>query len=259
MGLTQRRPLFLLLLCCLLCSHCLFAKTYQDEHYHRKDKKEHHKRRSTRRVHSAGLGLWHTVAYTPNPDATNPTPGQLRIRPLIVDGRLAEWTTGEPHMVTAQTFVVQQALRVNNALPTDPKPNWIWQLGPWLMANRSTGHVTTLHLPDFYPSISEVVWFQNYAAYCGLKPTGQFVYGIIVEAGVRKALASQKIAPWSPVSHPTPACAPALWQLDPLRVTLEPTAGRAVTYRVDDGFAIPYQAPTTTPAATTTQPASVPQ
>lgn len=253
MDFHRRRSILALLHCalllCLFSATTLFARSYKDDSSGQ-HKKEHHKHHATRRIHSAGLGEWHSVPYAPHPDATSPATGQLRIRPLIVDGRLADWTTGEPHMITAQTFTVQQVLRVNNALPADPKPSWIWQLGPWLLANRSTGHVATLHLPDFYPTVSEVVWFQNYAAYCGLKPTGQFLYGIVFEVGIHKPLAAQKIAHWSPVRHPEPACAPALWQIAPLRVSLQPTGGPATMDQVEDGFATPYQpvAPAT-PAA----------
>src|ERR1700744_2930730 len=77
----------------------------------------------------------------------------LKVRPLVVDGKIKEFTTGEPHDVTEQTFVIQRAYRVNDTLPDDPRavPKWKWQRGVWLMVDRTNGHVTRLNLPEFDP------------------------------------------------------------------------------------------------------------
>ena len=81
----------------------------------------------------------------------------LKIRALLVDGVLKEWTTGDAHDVTDRSFVVRRVIRLNDALPTDKPPekpakiasnpapaasHWVWQRGPWLLVDRVTGHVT---------------------------------------------------------------------------------------------------------------------
>ncbi len=225
------RSSILLLLLCLLLPLALPAAT-------RKSKE--HKTREPH-VHSVGLGAFRPVPYTADPDAADPAQTQLRIRPLIVDGRIANWTTGDVHLVTADTFTVREALRVNDSLPTDTHPRWIWQLGPWLLVNRTTGHAAELHLPDFDLSISNVVWFRDYAAYCGLHGGGKLVYAVVAQVGNRTPLVSKKLSAFNPASHPTPICAPATWQLDPLRVSFLPTDATPITYSLDSGFAVPVK------------------
>ena len=41
----------------------------------------------------------------------------LKIRALLVDGVLKEWTTGDAHDVTDRSFVVRRAIRINDTLP----------------------------------------------------------------------------------------------------------------------------------------------
>jgi hypothetical protein len=48
----------------------------------------------------------------------------------------------------------------------------VWQRGPWLLVDRVTGHVVVLKLPDYDPSVSQVSWFRDYAAYCGITASG---------------------------------------------------------------------------------------
>ncbi len=118
------------------------------------------------KVHTVTLGPVRKVLYT-QPDATPDTKADetstLKIRPLFVDDRQKEWTTGEAHDVTDRTFTIRRALRLNDALPTDATPHWIWQPGPWLTVDRVTGHITALHLPDFDPVLSNAVWFRDMA------------------------------------------------------------------------------------------------
>src|SRR6266513_2720323 len=68
----------------------------------------------------------------------------LKIRSLYVDGKLKEFTTGEPHDVTDRVFVVRRAYRLNDWLPEDPKsvPKWRWQRSGWLLVDRQTGRVS---------------------------------------------------------------------------------------------------------------------
>ena len=137
-----------------------------------------------RKTHSVVLGAARKVPYSKAGDPSGAAAGEdtLKIRALLVDGVLKEWTTGDAHDVTDRSFVVRRVIRLNDALPTDkpqekPGPNlashWVWQRGPWLLVDRATGHVTALHLPDYDPGVSQVSWFRDYAAYCGVTATRQ--------------------------------------------------------------------------------------
>lgn len=187
------------------------------------------------KVHTVALGPARRVPYTPpeaTPDNKSEEATSLRVRPLVVDDRQREWTVGEAHDVTDRTFVVRRALRINDSLPGEPA-RWTWQPGPWLMVDRTTGHVTALHLPDFDPQVSDVVWFRDYAAYCGIATTvkGGLV-AVVAELGARKAVAQQKLGPWPQPEAPHPVCAAAKWQRTPIRVTIQPTGGAALTFDV---------------------------
>ncbi len=87
----------------------------------------------------------YAVSPTPSPDATPDTKADetstLKIRPLFVDDHQKEWTLGDPHDVTDRSFTIRRALRINDSLPTDTVPHWIWQPGPWLLVDRTTGRI----------------------------------------------------------------------------------------------------------------------
>jgi hypothetical protein len=193
------------------------------------------------KVHTVTLGPVRKVPYTPpqaTPDTKSEDSSTLRIRPLVVDGIQKEWTLGEVHDVTDRTFVVRRALRINDSLPAEPV-RWAWQPGPWLMVDRVSGHVTALHLPDFDPLISDVVWFRDDAAYCGISSTAKGgIVAIIAQLGARKPIVQKLLAPWpqaAPVNQTTPSnpiCAPAIWQRTPMRATLQLTGAPPVTYDV---------------------------
>src|SRR5208337_4535676 len=113
----------------------------------------------TRKTHTVVLGAVKRVPYTKAGDPSAAAAGEdaLKIRALLVDGVLKEWTTGDAHDVTDRSFVVRRVIRLNDALPSDQlvqKPAraaspWVWQRGPWLLVDRVTGRVTALHLPDY--------------------------------------------------------------------------------------------------------------
>jgi hypothetical protein len=71
------------------------------------------------RVHSVALGGPRTVPYSleGDPEGARPGEAELEVRPLVIDGRVKDWTTGERHDVTERTFVVRSALRINDSLP----------------------------------------------------------------------------------------------------------------------------------------------
>ncbi len=192
------------------------------------------------KYHSVALGVARTVPYSQegDPDGALPTETRLRVRPLVVDGRVKDWTTGEVHDITDRSFAVRRAERVNDALPTDDHAIWVWQRGPWLLVNRTTGRISILHLPDYDPSVSNVVWFRDYGAYCGLKPSGKTLFAVVAQIAVRRAVLSKRLAAWHLADHPTPACAAAVWQRDPLQVTFRPTNGVAHSFAVVGSSAV---------------------
>ena len=177
------------------------------------------------RFHAVSLGGVRKMPYSLPGDPAGAHPGEteLPVRPLVVDTRVKDWTTGEAHDVTDRSFAVRRALRINDALPTDKADHWVWQRGPWLLVDRATGHTTALKLPDYDPSVSEVVWFRDYAAYCGLSRSGKQLYGVVAQVAARKPMLAKKLGAWdSAAPHPAAACAPALWQREPFRITFQP-------------------------------------
>ncbi len=176
------------------------------------------------RVHLVVFGGAKKVSYSKAGDPAGALSGEseLRVRPLLVDSRVKEWTTGESHDVTDRSFAVRRALRINDALPTDKAEHWVWQKGPWLLVDRAAGHTVPLKLPDYDPSVSEVSWFRDYAAYCGLTASGKQLYAVVAQVAARKPLVVKKLAPWdSALPRTASACAPAAWQREPLRVTFQ--------------------------------------
>lgn len=190
---------------------------------------------SAAKVHTVALGAVRKVPYTPpeaTPDTKDDDATSLRVRALIVDDKQREWTVGPIHEVTDRTFVVQRAMHVNDGLPGEPV-RWSWQPGPWLMVDRVTGHVTALHLPDFDPQVSNVIWYRDYAAYCGIATTVKGgLMAVVAELGARKAVVQQKLSAWPLPSAPHPACATAQWQRTPIRATLQQTGGQPMTFDV---------------------------
>ena len=187
------------------------------------------------KVHTVVLGAVRKVPYTP-PEATAETKSDdstsLHVRPLMVDDKQREWTVGPIHEVTDRTFVVQRALRINDGLPGEAV-HWTWQPGPWLMVDRVTGHVAALHLPDFDTQVSDVVWFRDYAAYCGIATTVKGgLMAVVAELGARKAVVQQKLSAWPQPNSPHPVCAVSKWQRTPMRATIQQSGGQAMTFDV---------------------------
>jgi hypothetical protein len=184
------------------------------------------------KVHTVFLGTGKIVPYSAigDPAGALTTEKQLRVRPLLVDDKIREWTTGESHAITDRSFVIRRALRLNDALPGDKTEHWIWQRGPWLMIDRVKGSVTALHLPDYDPAVSSVIWFRDYAAYCGLTASGKQVYAVVAQIAARKPVMAKKLSPWSPGENQPAPCGAAVWQRDPLRVTFQPSGATAVSY-----------------------------
>lgn len=217
-----------------------------------------------RKPHVVGLGLAKSVAYSKAGDPAGAGPGEtaLKVRPLVVDGRVAEWTTGDAHDVTDRSFVVRRALRINDSLPDSAPANslpvssppddklihkkpvsaeplhWVWQRGPWLMVDRVTGHVTALKLPDYDPGVSQVAWFRDYGAYCGVTSSGKNLYAVVAQIGVRRPVLAKKLEGYDAEGHPWPVCGVVDWQREPLRVTFHPTGREAASFDLVRGSAV---------------------
>jgi hypothetical protein len=199
---------------------------------------------AARKPHVVVLGAARRVHYSKAGDPAGAAAGEeeLKIRALMVDGALKEWTTGDAHDVTDRSFVVRRVLRLNDSLPGD-KPaasekHWVWQRGPWLLVDRVTGHVAALKLPDYDPAVSQVSWFRDYAAYCGVTSSGKSLYAVVAQVAARKPVLAKKLSAFDPESHPDPACAPADWQREPLRITFHPAGKDQVSYDIVPGSAV---------------------
>ena len=245
-----------------------------------------------RKAHVVVLGAARKVPYSKVGDPAGAAPGEteLKVRALLVDGVVKEWTTGEAHDVTDRSFVVRRVIKLNDTLPNDksgpsegsapggngspsdkpspgdnaragnkPAPNekpggkpglggkpapsgmqspWVWQRGPWLLVDRVTGHVIALKLPDYDPGVSQIVWFRDYGAYCGVTASGKSLYAVVAQVEARKAVLAKKLSAFDAESHPNPVCGPAEWQREPLRVTFHPTGRDAVSFDVIPGSAV---------------------
>ena len=210
-----------------------------------------------RKPHTVVLGAVKSVHYSKEGDPAGNAAGEdtLKIRALLVDGTLKEWTTGDAHDVTDRSFVVRRAIRLNDSLPGDKQAQWVWQRGPWLMVDRVTGRITALKLPDYDPGVSQVEWFRDYAAYCGITATGKSLYAVVAQIAARRPVLAKKLSAWDAEEHANPACAQAEWQREPMRVTFHPAGEGAVSFDVVPGSAVlvedsedDAETPDTTPA-----------
>jgi hypothetical protein len=195
-----------------------------------------------KKVHVVGLGAAKRVLYSKAGDPAGAATGEtsLKIRPLVVDGAVKEWTTGDSHDVTDRSFVVRRALRLNDSLPGDKPGAWVWQRGPWLMVDRVAGHVVALKLPDYDPGVSQVSWFRDYGAYCGVTASGKSLYAIVTQLAARKPVLSKKLDAFDPdaKSRPDPVCAPPEWQREPFRVTFHPPGREPLSFEIVPGSAV---------------------
>jgi hypothetical protein len=186
---------------------------------------------AAQRAHLVTLGHFRTVPYaaTELSEASVPRT-DLKVRPLLVDGQIREWTSGSLHDVTDRSFVIRRAMRINDALPAEKSDHWVWQLGPWLLIDRITGHISVLHLPDYDPAISEAIWFRDYAAYCGLPANGKHLEAVVAQIAARRPILTRELKAWSSDLYAQGTCAPAVWQRTPLRITFHPLGAGEISF-----------------------------
>ncbi len=182
------------------------------------------------RPHVLAFGKPMTVKLFLTDDDSRPQ--EIKIRALYVDGKVKEFTTGDTHDITEQQFVVQRAYRVNDSLPSDERtlPKWRWQRGGWLLVDRPSARITQLRLPDFDPYYSDAAWYRDYAAYCGVSDTGDKLYAVVAQAGVRKPIVRQLLRPITGTGEPE--CGRPQWQRQPARVTFDVKEGQKLTFTI---------------------------
>jgi hypothetical protein len=187
--------------------------------------------------HVITFGKWISASWYPSGNA-NQKPLPLKVRPLLLDARIKEFTLGPAHDVTERLFVVRRAFRVNDSLPQESEtaPRWQWQRGGWLLVDRVSGRVTAITLPEFDAFYSIASWYRDYAAYCGVSEDGKKVFAIVAQISRRKPVLRKAldgtILPESDDPAPDTACPAPAWQRAPARVTFEPEGGGKQTFAI---------------------------
>ncbi len=192
--------------------------------------------------HIITFGKWTTVQWFPESGtgAADDKPLSLKVRPLLVDARVKEFTLGLAHDVTDRLFVVRRAFRVNDSLPQESSspPHWQWQRGGWLLVDRSTGRIAPINLPEFDVFYSSASWYRDYAAYCAVSEEGTKRYAVVAQINHRKPILKKPIEIESigdseiKGAAPDSACPTPTWQRTPTRVTFEPTGSPKQTFAI---------------------------
>ena len=187
---------------------------------------------ATTKSHVISFGKWMPIPWTAGTTADD-KPVTLKIRPLIMDGRVREYVTGSPHEVTERLFVVRRVLRVNDGLPEDAAPKWQWQRGGWLLIDRLTGRISPVNLSEFDVVYSAATWYRDYIAYCGISDDGTRRFAIVAELNRRKPILKKNLAAALPDDAPPDSACPApVWQRSPTRVTFEAPGSDKQTFAI---------------------------
>jgi len=192
------------------------------------------------KTHVITFGKGTTVQWSPN-TTIDAKPLTLKVRPLLVDAHVKEFTLGPVHDVTDRLFVVQRAFRVNDSLPQESasQPHWQWQRGGWLLVDRTSGHISPVNLPEFDALYSVTSWYRDYAAYCGVSDDGKKIFAMVAQINRRKTVLRKLIDGAGipeDASADSPCPAPS-WQRSPVRVIFEP-AGAAMQIFAIRGHAV---------------------
>ena len=189
--------------------------------------------RATVKVHVIAFGKSISVPWMPR-SAGDTKPLTLKIRALIVDERVKEYVIGSPHEVTDRVFVVRRAFRVNDSLPEESDPHWVWQRGGWLAVDRTTGRVSTINLPEFDALYSSTSWYRDYVAYCGVSDDGKKISAMVVQMGRRRPVLNKPLSNDGVPDDAAPdsACPAPAWQRSPVRVSFEPAGGAKQTFAI---------------------------
>jgi len=181
--------------------------------------------------HTVTFGKWTTVKWMIG--SSDDQPIDLKVRPLLVDGHVKEYTIGTSHDITERLSVVRRAFRLNDALPDDKGPqHWRWERGGWLLIDKVSTHITQINLPDFDPYSSVASWYRDYVAYCGVSDDGEKLFEVVTQLGRRKPVLRKTIMNAVSLEMPDSACASPDWQRQPTRVTFSAGGSDKTTYEV---------------------------
>jgi hypothetical protein len=194
------------------------------------------------KVHVISFGKWTSEQWVPGIGVENEKARTIKVRALLVDGRVKEYVLGAPHDVTDRLFVVRRASRVNDSLPDEAATHWQWQRGGWLLVDRVTGRVSLLALPYFDPLYSAASWYRDYVAYCGVADDGKKIIAIVAQIGRRKPSLRKPFSeqPLSDDAAPDSACPPPAWQRNPARVSFEQAGGAKQTFAIRGHVVDPF-------------------
>ncbi len=181
------------------------------------------------RPHVITFGKWIATQWS---NADSKPRFDLKLRPLLVDTRVREYTTGAPHELTDRLFVVQRAFRINDALPGETPVRWQWQRGGWLLVDRVTGRISQLNLPEFDPFYSIASWYRDYVAYCGISEDSRKLYAIVMQVGRRKPLLKKDLGEPAGNDEPDSECSTPAWERSPARVTFHPADAQKLLFSI---------------------------
>jgi len=189
--------------------------------------------RAAGKVHAITFGKGTSVPWLPR-GTGDAKPLTLKIHPLMVDGRIKEYVIGSPHEVTDDLFVVRRVFRVNDSLPDETAPHWLWQRGGWLAVNRTTGRVSAMNFPEFDAVYSVASWYRDYVAYCGVSDDGRKISAIVLQFGRRKPVLNRLLSNdgMPEDAAPDSACPAPEWQRNPVRLSFSPLGGAKQTFSI---------------------------
>ena len=171
------------------------------------------------KVHTIVFGKWMSVQWLAG-IGTSSKAESMKIRPLLVDGRVKEYVQGSPHDVTDRLFAVRRVFRINDGLPEDASPRWQWQRGGWLLVDRITGRISPINLPEYDPFYSAASWYRDYVAYCGVSDDGKKTYAMVAQLSRRKPVLKTALGEAiADDAGPDSACSVPEWQRSPVRVS----------------------------------------
>jgi hypothetical protein len=185
------------------------------------------------KAHVITFGKWQSVRWMAG--TSDDKTIELKVRSLLVDGKVKEYTTGRVHEVTENLFVVRRVFRVNDALPSESSniPEWRWERGGWLAVDRVTGRISNISLPLMDPFRSVASWYRDYVAYCGLSEDATKLYAVIIQLGRRKPVLRKYVAVAAPAELPDAACLVPRWERRPSRVTFEIPGADKMVYAIN--------------------------
>lgn len=159
-------------------------------------------------------------------------PVELRVRALLVDAKVKEYTFGQPHDVSERIFVVARVVRLNDALPDEKQSKWIWQRGGWVQVDRLSGRITPVKLPNFDADLSVASWYRDYIAYCGVSEGDARIYAVVMQIGVRKPILRKALEGTAKSNATDPLCRAPIWQRKPMRVEFDVQNGPHLTITI---------------------------